>query len=267
MMKPLAFFIRDIQIALSYKMQFVLQFVGIFFSSMIFFFVSKLISSGVSNQLAAYGGDYFSFVIIGVALTDYLSVSLDGFSGEIRSAQVEGTLETLLVTPTPVSTILFSSTLYSYSMTSLRVMVYLLLGVSVFGLNLHMTSILSFMLVMILTVASFAGIGLISAAFIIVFKQGSPINLAVTTVSGLLGGVFYPIDILPSWLVPFSKLLPITHALEAMRQILLNGAPLTAVYKEVLILALFTALLVPLGLAVFNYGLRIAKKEGSLIHY
>ncbi|HEA67326.1 MAG TPA: ABC transporter permease [Desulfobacterales bacterium] len=265
--KPAAFLIRDLQIALSYKLQFLLQFVGIFFSSMVFFFVSKLIGGGISDQLAPWGGDYFSFVIIGVALTDYLSVSLEGFSNEIRSAQVEGTLETLLITPTPVSTILFSSTLYSYSVTSLRVIVYIVLGALLFGLNLHMTSILSFIVVMILTVASFAGIGLISAAFIIVFKQGSPINLAVTTGSGLLGGVFYPIDILPSWLEPVSWFLPITHALEAMRQILINGASFSMIYNKVLILALFSALLLPIGLATFQYGLRIAKKEGSLIHY
>ena len=266
-MKPIAFLKRDLQIALSYKLQFLLQFVGIFFSSMVFFFVSKLIGGGISDQLAPWGDDYFSFVIIGVALTDYLSVSLDGFSSEIRSAQVEGTLETLLVTPTPVSTILFSSTLYSYSVTSLRVIVYIVLGALLFGLNLYMTSILSFIVIMVLTVASFAGIGLISAAFIIVFKQGSPINLAVTTGSGLLGGVFYPVDILPAWLEPVSRLLPITHALEAMRQILLNGAGMRDISLQLFILCAFAAILVPIGLLSFGYGLNIAKKEGSLIHY
>ncbi|HEA69513.1 MAG TPA: ABC transporter permease, partial [Desulfobacterales bacterium] len=65
--KPAAFLKRDLQIALSYKLQFLLQFVGIFFSSMVFFFVSKLIGGGISAQLAPWGGDYFSFVIIGVA--------------------------------------------------------------------------------------------------------------------------------------------------------------------------------------------------------
>jgi ABC-2 type transport system permease protein len=266
-MKPIAFLIRDIQVAFSYKLSFLLQFVDIFFSTMVSFFVSKLIGGGLSAQLAPYGGDYFSFVIIGIALTDYLSVSLEGFSSEIRSAQVEGTLETLLVTPTSVPTILFSSTLYSYSVTSLRVIVYIVIGAVLFGLKLHMTSVLSFVVVMILTMASFAGIGLISAAFIIVFKRGSPINVLATTWSGLLGGVFYPVHILPSWLQPFSLFLPITHALEALRQILINGASFAAVYDKVLILAVFSALLLPAGLAAFRYGLTIAKKEGSLIHY
>jgi len=265
--KPAAFLIRDLQIALSYKLQFLLQFGGIFISSVMLFFMSKLIGSGIANQLAPYGGDYFSFVIIGIALTDYLSVSLNAFAGQIRSAQVQGTLETLLVTPTPVSTILFSSTLYNFSFTSLRVVMYLVLGGLFFGLNLHITSIFSFLIVLILTVAAFAGIGLISAAFIIVFKQGSPITFLITTLSGLLGGVFYPLDVLPSWLMPFSWLLPITHSLEAMRQVLLNGAGLADIVSQIIILLAFAAVLVPAGLLSFGFGLNIAKKEGSLIHY
>jgi ABC-2 type transport system permease protein len=266
-MKFLAFLKRDVQIDLSYKLRFLMQFVGIFFSTALTFFVSELIGSSISNKLADYGGDYFSFVIVGIALTDYLSVSLEQFSNEIRSAQLEGTLETLLVTPTSVYTVLFSSSLYNFFLTSLRVLVYILLGLLLFGLKLHLTSILALVVLMILTIGSFAGIGLISAAFILVLKQGSPLPLLVTTASGLLGGVFYPVDILPAWLVPVSQLLPITHALEAMRQILLNGASFAFISEKVLILVLFSAILIPMGLAAFGYGLKIAKREGSLLYY
>lgn len=265
--KPIAFLKRDFQIAVSYRLKFVLQLGGIFISTLMFFFLSRLVGQGVADQLEPYGGNYFSFVLIGIAFTDYLSVSLSSFAGQIRSAQMQGTLEALLVTPTSVPTILFSSSLYNFFFTSLRVFLYLAIGVIFFGLKLHVTSILAFFVIMILTILAFSGIGLLSAGFIIVFKQGSPISFLVTTVSGLLGGVFYPVAVLPSWLEPFAYLLPITHALEAMRQILLNGATLAAVYNQALMLALFAALLLPLGLAAFGYGLRMARKEGSLIHY
>ncbi len=171
------------------------------------------------------------------------------------------------MTPTSVPTILFSSSLYSFSFTSLRVILYLAFGVLIFGLKLHVTSLFAFLVIMSLTMLAFSGIGLLSAAFIIVFKQGSPIGWLVGTASGLLGGVFYPVAVLPSWLEPYAYLLPITHALEAMRHILLNGATLHAVSNQALVLAVFAGLLLPLGLGAFGYGLRVARKEGSLIHY
>ena len=265
--KPFAFLKRDFLQAISYRFGFLLQVSSIFISTLMFFFLSRLVGHGIAGQLAPYGGDYFAFVLIGIALTDYLSVSLGGFAGEIRNAQLLGTLEAMLATPTSVPAILFSSSLYSYCFTSLRVLLYLATGIALFGLKLHVGSLPALGAIMILTIFSFSGIGLISAAFIIVFKQGSPISWLVGTTSGLLGGVLYPVAVLPDWLQPFSSLLPVTHALEAMRQVLLNNATLASVHSQLLILAAFAALLLPLGLAVFGYGLRLAKQEGSLIHY
>ncbi len=267
MMKPLSFFVRDFLIAVSYRFNFILQFVSIFITTLMFFFLSELIGSGVSNQLQAYGGDYFAFVLVGIAFVDYLSVSLNSFSSQIRSAQTMGTLEALLVTPTSVPAILLSSSLYNFTFTSLRIIVYMVFGVLIFGVSLQFTSLTALAVIIALTILSFIGIGLFSAAFIIVFKQGSPINWFISIASGLLGGVLYPVSVLPSWLQPYSYLLPITHALEAIRQLLLNGSDFAGVYQQILILSLFAGILLPLGLTAFGYGLKKAKKEGSLIHY
>ena len=266
-MKPLSFLKRDFLIDISYKLKFLLQIGGIFISTLMLFFLSRLVGTGVANQMEPYGGNYFAFVLIGVAFADYLTVSLESFSGQIRNAQMMGTLEALLVTPTSVPTILFSSTLYNFSFTSVRVFLYLIIGVFVFGLSLHVMSLPAFFVVMVLTILAFSGIGLLSAAFIIVFKQGSPISLVMGTASALLGGVFYPVTVLPSWLKPYAYLLPITHALEAMRQVLLNGASFSVVYKEIIALSLFVIFLLPSGLFAFSCALKLARKEGSLIHY
>jgi ABC-2 type transport system permease protein len=265
--KPIAFFKRDFLHAVSYRFQFMLQLAGIFVSTFMFFFLAKLMGGAVNNKLAPYGGDYFSFVLIGIAFADYLTVSLQSFSSQIRTAQMQGTLEALLVTPTPVWLILFSSSLYNFFFTSLRVVLYLIVGTILFGLNLHITSLAAFFIVLLLTIITFSGIGLISAAFIIVFKQGSPINWLVSTASSLLGGVFYPVTIMSSWIEHVSYLLPITHSLEAMRLILLKGAGLGEISHQLIALITFAAVLLPLGTAAFLHGLKIAKKEGSLIHY
>lgn len=265
-LKALAFLKRDFLNAISYRFSFLLQIASIFLSTFMFFFISQIVGKNVS-QLEPYGGDYFAFVLIGIAFTDYLSVSLNSFASQIRNAQMMGTLEALLVTPTSVPTILFSSSLYNFLFTSIRVFLYLAIGMLLFNLKLYVTSLFAFLIVMTLTIFTFAGIGLFSAAFIIFFKQGSPISWLMSTASGLLGGVFYPVTVLPSWLEPFSFMLPITHALEAMRHIMLNGATFSGVLAEVLILSFFALILLPTGLLAFVYGLKMAKKQGSLIHY
>ena len=265
--KPVAFLKRDFKIAVSYRLQFVMQGVGIILTTFSFFLASKMIDGQDIASLAPYGGDYFSFVLIGIALTDYLTISTNTFSREIRNAQMMGTLESLLVTPTSIHTILLSSFLYKLLSTSLRMFFYLLLGIFVFGIQFRTEGLFPLTAAFLLTLLPFLGLGLFAAAFIIIFKQGNPISSLMAMSSGLLGGVIYPVTVLPEWLKPLSSILPITHGLEAIRQILLNGAGLQDISKQLSILFLLSIIFLVIGCGFIYYSLQIAKKEGSLLHY
>ena len=82
----------------------------------------------------------------------------------------------------------------------------------------------------------------------------------------LLGGVLYPTSALPAWLSVLSAGLPITHALQAMRGALLDGASLSHVASELLSLAVFAVVGIPAGLAVLAAALGAAQRRGSLGH-
>ena len=265
--KPVAFLVRDFKLAVSYRLQFFLQGIGILVTTLTFFLFSQLLSGQNIQSLEPYGGDFFSFVIIGIAFSDYLISSTNTFAHEVRVAQVVGTLESLLVTPTSIMTILFSSYLYTLLATSLRILLYLVLGIFVFGVDIQVNGIATVLLTFFLCLLPFFGLGLLSATFIIIFKQGSPISGFIAVTSGLLGGVLYPVAILPAWLKPFSALLPITYGLESMRQVLLNGAGLSDIRTQLFILLVFSVVLLTAGIGSVYFGLRVARKEGSLLHY
>lgn len=265
--KPIAFFKRDFKIATSYRLQFVTQGFGIILTTFSFFLLSKMFDGNQVSQLEPYGGDYFSFVIIGIALTDYFTLSTNTFANEIRTSQIIGTLESLLVTPTSIITILLSSYVYKLFSTSFRIFFYILVGVFLFDMLIQPVDIVALSLAFSLTLLPFFGIGLLSAAFIIVFKQGNPIGRLMTISSGLLGGVMYPVTVLPDWLKPFSAILPITHGLEAIRQVLLNGAGVVVIREQLAILVLLSMLSLTIGLTSILYGLKVAKRDGSLLHH
>lgn len=265
--KPLAFLKRDFKIAVSYRLQFIMQSFGILLTTSSFFLISQLFNGQNISQLAPYGGDYFPFVLIGIALTDYLTISTNSFATEIRNAQVMGTLEALLVTPTHITTILLSSFVYKLLSTSFRTLLYLLLGTFVFGTTFQDVHFLPLFISFILTLLPFIGLGLLSAAFIIVFKRGSPISMFMAMSGSLLGGVLYPVTVLPSWLKPVSSLLPITHGLEAMRQVLMQSATLQDIASQLYYLALFSIIFLVIGIYSTHKALKIARQEGSLLHY
>jgi ABC-2 type transport system permease protein len=113
---------------MSYKLESILRLFFMLFNILTYYFVAKLVGTAGAKYLAPYGGDYFSFVLIGIAFSTYLMVSLRGFSETIRDEQMMGTLEAMLVTPTSTATVITFSSLWSFIFASIRVLLYLAVG-------------------------------------------------------------------------------------------------------------------------------------------
>jgi len=241
--------------------------VGIFFSIAVFYFLSRLIGKSVTPYLTSYGGDFFSFLLIGIAFSRYLYVGLNGFARNIRNEQLVGTLEAMITTPTSLPLIIAFSSLWKFLFASLNIVLYLLLGVFLFSIDLGKANILSAIIIIVLTTVAFSGLGIISASFIIFFKRGDPINWLVGNISIFLGGVYYPIAILPEWLQKFSYLLPLTYSLSAMRKALLQGYPIGNLSSEIIALLIFSLTMIPLSLLIFTYAVKKAKEHGTLTQY
>jgi ABC-type multidrug transport system ATPase subunit/ABC-type multidrug transport system permease subunit len=261
-----AFLRRDWQTERSYRLAFLLSFGGIFFSAAVFYFVAQLIDAAAEPYLRAYGGSYFAFVLVGIALQRYFGVGLNAFASAFRQAQTTGTLEAMLTTPAPPWMIALSSSMWSYGLVSLQVLLYLLIGVVLLGVRVQV-NVPALALAAVLGVISFAALGVLSASFVMVLKRGDPITWVVGAVSTFFGGVYFPVELLPIWLQPVSAVLPVTYGLRAVRLSVLQGAGIAEISGDLLAMALFCVILLPLGLAAFRYAMYRARVDGSLTHY
>ena len=261
-----AFLRRDFREALTYKFSFLSSVTGILLSSATFYFVAKLVPAGVPS-LGPFGGDYFSFAVVGVAFAGLLGMFQEGLAAVVRSAQLSGTLEALLVTPAGVPTILFGSSLYSLVFQVFRTVLHLAVALAFFGLTLGRVNGAGVLAVGVLTILCFLSVGVLSASFILVYKTGNPFSWILGSVSGVLGGVVFPVALLPTWIRWVSSLLPVTYALDGMRKSLLASASFAEVLPDVAALAVFDALLLPLSFVAFRLAVRKAKKDGTLSHY
>lgn len=266
--KPLAFLKRDFIIESSYKLSFISQLFGIVISVLTFFFLGKLIGdSSVSQYLAPYGGDYFSFVLIGIAFSDLMMTAVSIFEGRVREGQISGTLEPLLITPTSLPTILVSSSLYGFLLSCIRAALYLVIGAVFFGASFSMQGFLLAIIVLAVSLINFSAIGLIGASFILVLKRGNPFSWIFSSASELLGGVLYPVAVLPPALQFIAKFLPITYSLRAMRAVLIQGKPSSAIIGDLLILSAMGAILMFFAFISFKAAIKKVKTDGSLTHF
>jgi len=264
--KAWAFLVRDFRLATSYRTAFCIQVAGIALWVPICYYIGEGVSVGDSERFAQYGGDYFAFMLIGLGLLGYMTISLRTFNQSIRDSQLMGTLEIMLLSPTSIAQLLLYSSLWIYLFVTVRFVLYLALGAA-FGLPLGDGNAFSAFLVLALSIPAFASFGIASAAAILVIKRGESLNLMLSTVSLVLGGVMFPISVLPDWLQPAAKLLPITHSLEAMRLALFQGYTVAELAPQLQVLALFTFVLMPVSLFSFWLAVKYTKATGTLAHY
>ena len=262
-----AFLRRDLRLELSYRFSLVLHYLGIVAHILTFYYIGRLFTVEGSPWLARYGGSYFPFVLLGIAFSGFLGFGLSGFSSALRIEQYYGTLEALLATPTPAWQVVVMATLSGYVETSLETLIYLGAGGLLLGVDFTHAAWLSAAVVTVLSISAFSALGILAGSFILVFKRGDPINWLMGTLSQFLGGVYFPIAVLPTWLQTGAKLLPVTHGLEAMRRALLEGASLADLRSPLLILAAFSAAGWPLALGAFHIALQSARRRASLSHY
>lgn len=262
--KMSGFIKRDFMLSVNYRFAFVMQFVVIFADIMLSYFVARLFGSSVAPYLKDYKGDYFSYVLIGMAFAHFFNTGINTFPNKISEAQTGGNMEAMLCTTTSASVIIVFSSLWSFIFSAIQVLMYFILGTLFFKANVIWADFILIFATFSLTILSVSGVGIIMASMKIAFKNVG--HMAAIAIYGfqLFGGVFFPVELLPDWLQVISRMLPITYSLRIMRGILIQRLPLYKLTPDFAALIVFTAILLFIGLVTFAYVIKKAKMDGDL---
>ncbi|MCB0697556.1 MAG: ABC transporter permease, partial [Chitinophagaceae bacterium] len=80
-----------------------------------------------------------------------------------------------------------------------------------------------------------------------------PLSNLVTLPQFLLAGTFFPIDVFPSWLQPFCKILPLTYLNDALRKVAFDNAGLWELRIDILVLMVWAVVLYIVAGKVFKW--------------
>jgi ABC-2 type transport system permease protein len=250
----------------SYRVAMLTSLAGLIATTIPVYFISGAIQPVVAESIATQGGQYFAFVLVGMMAVNFVHSACSALPGAVSSGIRSGTLEVMLATPTPVPTLLAGMVGYPLIWTLLRAAVLLLTG-AVLGARFAPGGALPAAAVLALIVLAYLPFGLLGAALLLVFRTTGPVLQGVVVLSLLLGGVYYPTEVIPAPLRVFSSVLPLTYGLRALRRTLLDGAPPAAVAGDVAALLGFTAVLLAAGSLALAAALRHARRQGTLAQY
>jgi ABC-2 type transport system permease protein len=264
-----AFVVRDWRLELSYRMQFFLRVLSILILVNTFFFVSKIFV-GFADPRFTQWRDPLAAWLTGMAMLNYFMTGFSSLASAIRQEQVQGTLESVLMTPISVPTVIVASSAWDFVQATFLSSLYLVFGWLFFNVHYQGNYLLALAFLLLTTVV-LSCLGILSASFAMVFKRGDPFGIFLGTGSALFSGVFFPTQLIRDYagskVANISRVLPATYGLDGIRRVLIEGHGFMEVRQPLISLLVFLAVLLPLSLWVFSRAVSRAKREGSLIQY
>ncbi|HSR95407.1 MAG TPA: ABC transporter permease [Solirubrobacterales bacterium] len=254
---------RDFLLMTSYRFRFFTQLLTAFFSLTLFYYISRLVNvgGGVSSD------EYYAFAVTGLMTLQVINSTLSTPSITLRQELVAGTFEKVALSPFGSVAGIISMMLFPLLYT--MVVVVLMLGFAglVFGLALQWSTAALSIPAGFLGALAFMPFGVLMIAGVLVAKQAmSGTNWVVAGIS-LVGGLYFPVALLPSWIQWASKVQPFTPAVNLMREVLLGLPMPEPAWLAVTKLFLFAAIFLPISLWALNKAVRISTRRGTMIEY
>jgi ABC-2 type transport system permease protein len=254
---------RDFQVALSYRTRFLSHLLSVFFTLILFHFISRLV------RVPSFGSPvaYYAFAVIGLITLQVLNSTLAMPPAVLRQELVAGTFERLLVSPFGAVRGIASTLIFPFVYALLTALVMLLVAGTLFGVQLHWATVPLVVPVGLLGALSFAPFGLLFLALLLVSKQSVTGATFVVAGISLISGLYFPVALLPGWMRFLSNVQPFTPSTDLMRHLMVGTRLHEAAIVELAKIAGFAALLMPLSILAVNVALKVSRKRGTILEY
>lgn len=204
--------------------------------------------------------------LLGLLIT-YIAINGLSNAAELLAEESQtGTLEQAALSRTPIVVIMLMRDLASFVEMIVRFALVLAIATAVTGAQFHINWP-AFVLLLGLMYLGLEGIGLMLGGAALLYKR--VVTLSQFAVMLVFGFAVLPLESLPQWMSGFVNNFPFTKALLLIRQVGVQGVPLSDLIADgsVLSLALNCLLFLALGLAAFAMAEGKAREWGTLNQY
>jgi ABC-2 type transport system permease protein len=252
---------RDLLTAVRHRAGFLMALAGVLTELAAFYYLARAVGPSFHPD----GVEFFPFLLVGTGLYTFFVMSAQAFLSAIQEAQQTGTLEVMMSTSTPPAQLLLLSVISAFAGNLVNLAVYVLAGKAIFRAPVH-ANLLGCAVVLALSIVIALAFGITAATFQLVMQRGSALIWLLGSL-WFLSGTMFPVNSLPRPLEILARAVPFTYAIDAMRGVLIEGLPLSAMGPTIVILAAFGFVLLPTALAGFSLSLRHARHSGTLSLY
>jgi ABC-2 type transport system permease protein len=212
--------------------------------------------------------EYVGFVLIGGAMTAFWLNVLWSMSSQLYWEKEQGNLALYVIAPNSMMAILLGMALGGMLSSCLRAIVIIGLGSLLFHVSYQVVSFWALFLVFILAMTALYGMGMMTSSLFLLFGREAwhMANLAQEPIY-LASGFFFPVKSLGLWVAAAASIIPLTLALDAMRQLAYPGGQASGflpVNVEIAILIVLAIVFIVAAKLLLDRMEVLAVREGRL---
>jgi len=225
-------------------------------------FIAKGIEAG-GGQIDV--NEVTTILLVGAVVWAYLGIIFEILTETVAWERWEGTIEYTFMAPLSRPIHLFGMGLFAIVYGVIRAVLLFAVVALFFHLELANATFAAALVVLVVASISFIGIGMMTAVLPLISpEKGTQLGFVAQGILLVVSGVYYPVSVLPEWMQWLAKISPATYALDGIRDAIINGAGISAMWPDIWPLIIIGVVSVPLGLEVFRRGERYAKRHGKL---
>ncbi|HEX8995959.1 MAG TPA: ABC transporter permease [Ktedonobacterales bacterium] len=205
-----------------------------------------------TNSITSQSLRSIDYLMPGILAMSLMQLGLFATASPLVALRQEGVLRRLGATPLPRWHLLTSQVLLRLTVGIVQAA--LIIGISVVAFQVQLQgNLLELAGLVVLGALTFIGMGYLIASLARSVESAGGISSAINFPMMFLSGIFFPLALLPAFLTPIVRAMPLTYLADAIRQVTLGSAPDFPMWVDVAVLAAWTAVCGVLAARFFKW--------------
>jgi len=208
------------------------------------------------SVITGQGQGFKAWLIPGVAAMAIMQTGLFTVVFTLVRFKAQGVLRRLKATPIGAAHFLAGQLTTKAIVVVLQTYILVIVGAIVLGVSVgggRMGVWFDLSILSLLGGTLFIAIGLAVSGWAKNEETAAPVANIITMPMMFLSGVFFPLSVMPDWLVRWSQYLPLTYLADGMRAITVEGASITTLGSELIGLGIWIVISCSIAIKMFHW--------------
>jgi ABC-type polysaccharide/polyol phosphate export permease len=217
----------------------------------------------ISGQTTIDQAKVMGFLVTGVLAVQAWQATVWGAGSALQNEMWSGTIGSILMAPGSSTAVILGHTIGNFVFTLPSILIAFVAG-QLLGAEYNLAHPIAMLVALAAVYISCICVGLCFSGLFILSRQANAFANFLQEPIHLLGGFYVSRSLFPDWVHRVSDVIPLAHAVDALRAAALDGASLSTIADELLATAVTSAVFIAVGVWSLARPDRAVRRSGTL---